>query len=55
MGFLESYVVVIISVLEAEPSVDDSGVELGASEVDELALDPSSSTLTANCTPSSGE
>ena len=54
-GALKSYVVVIISVAETDTSDDDSRVELGASEVDELALDVSSSALTASCTPPSGE
>ena len=38
--------------VEAEISEDDSIVELGASE---LELDPSSSALTASCTPPSAE
>ena len=41
--------------VEVETSEDDSNVELGASELDELELDPSSSALTASCTPPSAE
>lgn len=41
--------------LEVDTSEDDSSVELGASEVDELVLDPSSSALAASCTPPAGE
>lgn len=54
-GILKTYGVVIISVVETDTSDDDSRVELGASKVDELALDASSSALTASCTPPSGE
>lgn len=54
-GVLKTHRVVTISVIETDTSDDDSRVELGASKVDELALDASSSALTASCTPPSGE
>ena len=54
-GILKTYGVVIISVVETDTSDDDSRVELGASKENELALDASSSALTASCTPPSGE
>lgn len=41
--------------VDIDTSDDDSSVELGASEVDELVLDSSSGALTASCTPASGE
>lgn len=47
--------VVIISVVDIDTSDDDSSFELGASEVDELALDASPGALTASCTPPCAE
>jgi hypothetical protein len=45
----------MVSVVEIEISEDDSSVGLRVSEVDELALDSSSSALTASRTAPSGE